>query len=217
MAGDKIVVDDNCFCLCHLPWSFVQGNKNDMEKEIEALEKCRVAMMTYYMKHAKVSEEEIDKLLEDEVWLLGNEFADIFDVEVLACDEQMNIAAKFDLSKYKNIPQRILDMENISNTTDNTQHNEDTTPSPETTTQDMVVQDEVIDEKNDETPEDVSEKSETPDEEEKKPTYEELLARIAELEKQLDECQKKNGEDEDKVTKAECEKRVSGMQASMQK
>ena len=113
MAGDKIVVDDNCFCLCHLPWSFVQGNKNDMEKEIEALEKCRVAMMTYYMKHAKVSEEEIDKLLEDEVWLLGNEFADIFDVEVLACDEQMNIAAKFDLSKYKNIPQRIRDMENI--------------------------------------------------------------------------------------------------------
>lgn len=214
MAGDKIVVDDNCFCLCHLPWSCVQGNKNDMEKEIEALEKCKVAMMTYYMKHAKVSEEEIDKLLEDEVWLLGNEFADIFDVEVLACDEQMNIAAKFDLSKYKNIPQRIRDMEKI-----------DVSAKAEEEKKEEEKTEEVIEETSTEETSEPDEEEEKPEEEE--PTIDDLKEalekaneRIAELEKQLAECggdKEKKDEKKDLVTREECEKRVHGMQASMQK
>ena len=92
---------------------------------------------------------------------------------------------------------------------------EETSPEEETSEE----------EKKEETLEETSEPEE---EHEKKPTYDELESRISELlkenedlKKQLAECggdEKKNDLAKDEiVTKAECEKRVSGMQASMQK
>ena len=83
MAGDKAVVDSNCFCLIHLPWTMVQGNANDLNKEIENLEKCKHAMMSYYMRKAIVDAQTIEDYLADESWFLGEELAQIFNVEVL--------------------------------------------------------------------------------------------------------------------------------------
>ena len=54
MAGDEVVVDDNCFCMIHRPWSCIEGNAADMAKEIAALDKCEKAMIGYYMKRSKV-------------------------------------------------------------------------------------------------------------------------------------------------------------------
>lgn len=110
MAGDRIVVDDSCFCLIHLPWSCVQGNVNDMAKEIDALKKCETAMMGYYTKHLKTDETTLVKYMEDETWFLGNEFAEIFDVEVVPADKVFNIAAKCNIKKFKNLP-KVFNME----------------------------------------------------------------------------------------------------------
>ena len=227
MAGKKIVVDSNCFCLIHLPWSVVQGNKNDLEKEIDALEKCKAAMMNYYMKHAKVSKEEIEKCLEEETWLLGNEFAELFDVDILESDETLDIAAKFDLSKYKNIPTRILNMKNNEEIVKADakpieeeekkeevveETKEETSTSEETTTEETSTE-----EKKEET----STSEEPVEEEETIKQYEEkiaeLEARIAELEEELEKQKEVKPDEEDDsakgeiITKAECEKRVSGM------
>ena len=154
----------------------------------------------------------------------------------------MKFAAKLTKYAYKNIPEELK----MKAETDNTQHNEDMTPSPETTTQDMVVQDEVIADgnqviegKNDETPDEQTpaegEENE-PDMDDMKADLEKAKERISELEKsnqdltkenedlkkQLAECggdeeKKKDSAKEETITKAECEKRVQGMQASMQK
>ena len=111
MAGKKVAVDENCFLLLHNPWTFVEGNANDLEKEIGNLNKCKSVMMDYYKRHCKIDDATLDEYLNNETWFTGKEFADAFDVELLACDEVMDIAAKFDLSKYKNIP-RGLTMKN---------------------------------------------------------------------------------------------------------
>ena len=237
MAGKKIVVDSNCFCLIHLPWSVVQGNKNDLEKEIDALEKCKHAMMSYYMRHSKVSAEEIEKCLENETWLLGDEFAELFDVEILESDETLDIAAKFDLSKYKNIPTRILNMKNneeivkadakpieeeekkeevVEETKEETSTTEETSteePSTEeTSTEEKKEEEEPVEEKQEETSE---EEKETIKQYEEK--IAELEARIAELEEELEKQKEVKPDEEDDsakgeiITKAECEKRVSGM------
>jgi len=87
MAGKRVSVDENCFCLIHLPWTLVQGNANDLNKEIENLEKCKHAMMSYYMRHAIVDAQTIEDYLAEESWFLGSELASIFNVEVLPCDE----------------------------------------------------------------------------------------------------------------------------------
>lgn len=223
MAGKKVAVDSNCFCLIHLPWTFVQGNANDLEKEIDTLNKCKEAMMGYYRKHAKVSDEQLEEYLSNETWFLGTEFADVFDVEVVENDEQLDIAAKYDLTKYKNLP-RGLNMKNEKNEAEKveaetvetekaevveTEKAEEPTteePSNEKTAEETVEQ-EIIEEV-------IEETTEEPDVEELKKKIEELMQENAELKSRLSECGDPN---EEKVTKAECEKRVSGMQASMQK
>lgn len=232
MAGKKVVVDDNCFCLIHLPWTCVQGNAKDLEKEIDALDKCKKAMMSFYMRHAKVDEQTIDDYLADESWFLGSELADLFNVEILPNDQPLDIAAKFDLTKYKKLP-RGLEMKNkeqqavVSEDTDEKKVEE--TVVEETTVEEPVKEEEKKETTETEVPDKTEE--EKPVEEEKKETeevlnkdevekkfkeYEEQIAtlknRIVELEEELQKKPEEETEQkEETVTKAECEKRVSGM------
>ena len=237
MAGKSVVVDSNCFCLIHLPWTMVTGNANDLNKEIETLEKCKHAMMSFYMRHAKVDAQTIEDYLADESWFLGEELAQIFSVEVLQNDEQLDIAAKYDLSKYKNLP-RGLNMKNKK---------AEQTPIEEEVKEEIV--EEVTEQKQEqelppdeetkveEVVEEIT-KDETTEEEEKtteelKEEIESLKARVAELEKENEELKAKCGDEkaeevpseeeetteettEEVVTKEEADKRVSGMQAKMQ-
>lgn len=206
MAGDRIIVDDSCFCLIHLPWSCVQGNANDLAKEIDALKKCEAAMMGYYAKHLKTDETTLEKYLEDETWFLGNEFADIFDVEVVPADEVFNIAAKCDLSKFKNLP-KVFNMEKEEKKTEEVEKTKEL--------------EEENKEKVEEALEEVEKTEEVEETEEQKPTYEELEQKIKELEEKIKELEKPEEEtqeqpEEETVTVDECQKRVSGMQAKMQ-
>ena len=214
MAGKRAVIDSNAFCLLHLPWTMVTGNANDLNKEIDNLDKCRKAMMGFYMRKAIVPEETINAYLENETWLLGEEMAQIFDIEVLQNDERLDIAARVDLSKYKNIPERILNMKNKAEETPVEQEvkeeiieevvekqEETLTPAEEKKVEEVV---EEI------TNEETTEK--TVEEWEKE--IEELKSRIAELENENAELKTKC-EDGETVTKAEADARVSGMQSSM--
>ena len=231
MAGSKIAVDENCFCLIHLPWSFCEGNANDMMKEIDTLKKCEAAMMGYYRKHCKVDEELLSKYINEETWFLGNEFADVFDCEVIASDKRFDIAAKCDLTKFNKIDKRILDMTNEKTIVDEEEKKEEVIVKPIPTNEDGSTDEKkepLTDEKIEELmPNEVKEK---PDEKvvdmdmddilEKLYEYERMIELLKneneELTRKLSECKKPN-EDEETVSKKECEKRVSGMQASMQK
>ena len=231
MAGSKIAVDENCFCLIHLPWSFCEGNANDMMKEIDTLKKCEAAMMGYYRKHCKVDEELLSKYINEETWFLGNEFADVFDCEVIASDKRFDIAAKCDLTKFNKIDKRILDMTNEKTIVEEEEKKEEVIVKPIPTNEDGSTDEKkepLTDEKIEEPmPNEVKEK---PDEKvvdmdmddvlEKLYEYERMIELLKneneELTRKLSECKKPN-EDEEMVSKKECEKRVSGMQASMQK
>lgn len=191
MAGDEVAVDDNCFCMIHRPWSCIEGNANDMAKEIEALDKCETAMMAYYMKRAKVDSQVLSKYLSDESWFLGAEFAEVFNCNVVPSDKVFNIAAKCDLTRFNKLDNRISKMEEKEEKT------EEVIETVETV--------ETVEE-----PEVVEEKEETVEEE----TVEELKKKISMLEEKLAEYEKE--EQKDMVTKEDCEKRVSGMQAKMQ-
>ena len=221
MAGSKIAVDENCFCLIHLPWSFCEGNANDMMKEIDTLKKCEAAMMGYYRKHCKVDEELLSKYINEETWFLGNEFADVFDCEVIASDKRFDIAAKCDLTKFNKIDKRILDMTNEDKIVEEEEKKE-TVSMEDNDTQEEVIKEEPV-EQVEKKIEEVEEPIEEPKKEE-----DEVLEKLAECEKKIEELTKENEElkcklaemetpEEEKVTKKECEKRVSGMQASMQK
>ena len=227
MAGSKIAVDENCFCLIHLPWSFCEGNANDMMKEIDTLKKCEAAMMGYYRKHCKVDEELLSKYINEETWFLGNEFADVFDCEVIASDKRFDIAAKCDLTKFNKIDKRILDMTNEDKIVEEEEKKE-TVSMEDNDTQEEVIKEEPV-EQVEKKIEEVEEPKKEEDENEVLDNNE-VLEKLAECEKKIEELTKENEElkcklaemetpkeEEEKVSKEECEKRVSGMQASMQK
>ena len=214
MAGKKVIVDENAFCMIHLPWTMVQGNAKDLEKEIDTLDKCKQAMMTFYMRHAKVDVQTIEGYLADESWFLGDELAQIFNVEILPNDKAIDIAAKFDLTKYRKLPE-VLNMNKpeeqavVEETTDEVKAEE--TVVEETPVEEPEKKEEKVEETIEETEEVLD-----PDEVKAKfaeyeKTIEDLRKRCAELEEQL---KKEKGETET-ITKEEADKRVSGMQASM--
>lgn len=211
MAGKKVVADENCFCLVHNPWTMVQGNANDLQKEIETLDKCKEAMMGFYRKHSKVGDDELTRYLDQETWFTGKELASAFDVEVLPSDKALDIAAKFDLSKYKTLPKGLAMKaeEKIETETETIEKKVETK-----TEQPTVVETKTVEvEEPDPDQEDIEEMRKVI--EILKQENETLKSKLAECEKKLAECTKT--EEGETVTKAECEKRVSGMQASMQK
>lgn len=110
MAGRKVYVDENAFVMIHNPWTIVQGNAKDLEKEITQLNQCREAMMGFYRRHMLVTDDEMKALLDEETWFLGKDFADIMDVEVLACDEQIKIAARV-MDKFKKLKDLMMEEE----------------------------------------------------------------------------------------------------------
>lgn len=258
MAGDEVAVDDNCFCMIHRPWSWVEGNADDMAKEIDALNKCETAMMGYYMKWSKVDSSTLSQYLADESWFLGEEFAQVFECNVIPSDKVFNIAASLKECKYtyKNIPTKlkhlisddimskkiknkteVKNQENsenpvkITKTTELTEKTEETEfkiPENPGSTENPENPDKTID------PEDPKEPMETTESnnkctEEKEETKsqdpdcpneddpEVLKLRIKELETEIEKLKEKLENGDEMVSKNECEKRVSGMQASMQK
>lgn len=229
MAGKRILVDENCFCLIHLPWSYCEGNSNDMMKEIETLKKCEAAMMSYYRKHSKVDDELLSRYINDETWFLGTEFADVFDCEVIACDRRFDIAAKCDLTKFNKIDKRILDMTNEKTIVEEEEKKVTVKPIPtnedgSTDEKKEPLTDEEIKEL---MPDEVKEK---PDEKAMDMDMDDILEKLYEYERMIELLKNENEEltrklskcgkpDEDKkemVSKEECEKRVSGMQSKMQ-
>jgi len=231
MAGKKVVVDENCFLLLHNPWTMVQGNANDLEKEIDALNKCKAAMMGYYKKHSKIGEEELTQILDNETWFLGTEFADIFDAEVLESDRQLDIAAKFDLTKFKTLP-RGLKMKNENELPIEEEEKKTTKEVVEEEKKDETPEEEITEEVIEETKEETNEDggSDEPDVEELKKKIEELTKENEELKSKLAECQKEEKaeevveeekkveqEDDEVLNKAQVQARISGIQSSMQK
>lgn len=53
------------------PWSSLQGNANDLQKEIAVLKTYEAALVEAYSRCSKKSAEEIRKLMEDETWWTG--------------------------------------------------------------------------------------------------------------------------------------------------
>lgn len=204
MAGDDVTVDENAFCMIHNPWTMAIGNANDLQKEIDTLEKCKAAMMGYYRKHAKVDEETIERYLDAETWFLGTELAEVFDVRVIESDEVLDIAAKFDLTKFKNIPRGLMTM-NRTEQADDTQKEEEVVveeKADETTAETIVEEPEEKEEEQNETKDDTvpEEEVETSEDE---PTIDDLKSRIAELEAQLADANARIAEYEKKCEEAD--------------
>ena len=216
-ACDELIIDSNAFVMIHLPYTCVEGNYEQIRKEADTLELFTKSLVSVYRSKFNLTDEEIIALLQAETWILGDD-AETYGLKctINKVEGEIKVAASCKYG-YKNIPRGLKKME------------EKTIEGIEKTG-DEKMKEEVIKEEPVEPVEKKVEEVEETIEEPKKEEETEVLEKLAECEKKIEELTKENEElksklaemetpkeEEEKVSKEECEKRVSGMQASMQK
>ena len=228
-ACDELIIDSNAFMMIHLPYTCVEGNYEQIRKEADTLELFTKSLVSVYRSKFNLTDEEIIALLQAETWILGDD-AETYGLKctINKVDGELKVAASCKYG-YKNIPRGLKKME--EKTIEEIEESQEKIEK----TGDETMKEEVIKEEQVEPVEKKIEEVEEPIEEPKKEEDEdevlnkdEVLEKLAECEKKIEELTKENEElkcklaemetpEEEKVTKKECEKRVSGMQASMQK
>lgn len=228
-ACQELKLYEGAYLMCHLPWTMAIGNSNDLQKEIATLNQLKNGMVKIYKTKFDLTDEEIDAMLSAETWIDSDNYKDWkLNCQIVANGEPLKIAASIRDKHFKNIPTRIMEMKNKAEEIPNEE--ELKKEVVEETTEEVVeekteehpkeeVVEEVIEEVTEEKPkEEVVEEEKTT--EELKKEIETLIERVAELEKENKELKSKCDEEKvegETVTKAEADRRVSGMQASMQK
>jgi len=124
LAADKVEMTSNSLFMIHSPMSNVFGNKSQMRKQINALEKVETTMLSVYKAKTNISEDEIEQMMARETWLSAHEALELgFVDEVLGA---VKVVARYDLSGYQNkTPEQILNTLNINNPKEKSTMSED--------------------------------------------------------------------------------------------
>lgn len=73
MAADVLHMPENAMMMIHKPWGIQGGDADDMRRYADLLDKVQSSLAMAYMAKTKLSEEEINSLLDDETWMNGRE------------------------------------------------------------------------------------------------------------------------------------------------
>ena len=185
-ACDKIKMYESSFMMIHNCWSVVQGNADALRKEAEMMDKIDSAIRTFYHKHFDLTDAELEKAMDAETWISGEEVSDYkLNCEVVKVERQYKIAACLTKMNFNKVPQvlrnSIMENEKIESAAS-----------------------ELVNEKP------IAETPVAPVEE---PTLdvEEVKAVEEQIDAQIENDTKVEPVVEETVTKAEADKRVSGM------
>lgn len=112
MVADNIYVYDHSILMLHKPMTYAFGaNANDLQKEIELLDKLENTMIKTYMAKTKegVTEENIKDMLSAETWLDCNEIQQYFNVTYIEGAKRVACCVDKDVFKnYKNVPNTLI-------------------------------------------------------------------------------------------------------------
>lgn len=102
MLGDEVVMPENTLMMIHDPAGFAVGTSRDLRTLASVLDRIKQGMVTAYMKKSGQGKEAVEAIMEAETWYSAEEaveagFAD-------RVDNPIDIAASFDLSRFKNPP-----------------------------------------------------------------------------------------------------------------
>lgn len=108
-AGDDLNIYENSIAMIHKPMTISVGNADDLQKDIDTLNKIEDSiMLPLYEKKAKVDSEELRAMIDQETWLSANEIVEKFNVNLIEQTKQVvaSISEKYK-SVYKHIPEQL--------------------------------------------------------------------------------------------------------------
>ena len=73
LAGDEVIMQNGALAMIHEASSWVIGNKRDMRKEADLLEKIEDSIVDIYAENTSLSREELRSMMDEETWFNGEE------------------------------------------------------------------------------------------------------------------------------------------------
>ncbi len=107
MAGDRVTMAENGFIMIHNPSGMALGESDDMRKAAELLDKMRDGLVNIYVARTGMAVKKIEKMMDEETWMNSTEARGLGFIDDVT--EEIDIAAKFDLSKFAHLPRALVD------------------------------------------------------------------------------------------------------------
>lgn len=101
LAADEVVMAENSLFMIHNAWGGAMGGAEDMRKTASVLEKISGEIASIYKRKTRLSLDRINDMMDEETWLNAEEAYELGFVDTIS--DSIKVAAKYDVSKFKNI------------------------------------------------------------------------------------------------------------------
>jgi ATP-dependent Clp endopeptidase proteolytic subunit ClpP len=103
LGADEVVMAENSLFMIHNAWGGTMGEAKDMRKTAETLDKISGELTDIYRKKTGLSTEVLSNMMDEETWLNAEEAYELGFIDTIS--DSIKVAAKYDVSKFKNITQ----------------------------------------------------------------------------------------------------------------
>ena len=103
LGADEVVMAENSLLMIHNAWGGAMGEAKDMRKTAATLEKISGELTDIYRKKTGLSYDALAEMMDEETWLNAQEAYELGFVDTIS--DSIKVAAKYDVSKFKNITQ----------------------------------------------------------------------------------------------------------------
>ncbi len=103
LGADEVVMAENSLFMIHNAWGGSMGEAKDMRKTADTLDKITGELTDIYRKKTGLSYDSLVDMMDEETWLNANEAFSYGFIDTIS--DSIKVAAKYDVSKFKNITQ----------------------------------------------------------------------------------------------------------------
>ena len=101
LAGDEVIMAENSLFMIHNAWGGAMGEASEMRKTAALLEKISGEIADIYTKKTRLPYNKVQEMMDEETWLSADEAFNLGFVDSIS--DAIKVAAKYDVSKFKNI------------------------------------------------------------------------------------------------------------------
>ena len=101
LAADKVIMAENSLFMIHNAFGGAMGEAKEMRKTAAVLDKISNEIPDIYTKKTNLPFGKIKEMMDEETWLNADEAFELGFVDSIS--DAINVAAKYDISKFKNI------------------------------------------------------------------------------------------------------------------
>ena len=102
MAGDEIRMAENAMLMIHDPWTIAMGSAEDFRRKADLMDQVKGNLVDTYARRTGQDAGRISELMAAETWMTAAQARELGFVDDVT--EELQVAARFDVSRFRNPP-----------------------------------------------------------------------------------------------------------------